>query len=103
MREYNCFCTNVECSEKFNTKWIECTEEESENITCSVCGEVMKCVGHKMHGGIMDFSSKTSEQKKEIIHKRAVDHFNKTDKGDLANYKKKIINDIRKKALGGKL
>lgn len=102
MKEYNYFCTNSECLDKFSNRWISLSEEQSrEPILCLKCLQEMKCVGHRMQaGGFLSFESKTPEQKREIMHKRSVDHFKKTDKGDLANYKQTITNDLKRKAEG---
>jgi len=99
MKKFNYFCTNQECAEKFKTKWIELGQQE--RLFCEGCGSEMKCVGHRMQaGGFLSFESKTPEQKREIMHKRSVDHFKKTDKGDLSNYKRTITEDIKKRAEG---
>ena len=101
MREYNYFCTNDKCSQKFVNIFIPLEDEEKSKFqACSVCGCYMKCVGHKVWGGVLTFESRTPAEKREIMHKRSVAHFKKTDKGDLANYKNTITNNIRKKVEG---
>jgi hypothetical protein len=52
---------------------------------------------------VTTFSSLTPQEKRQMIHKRSVDHFKKTDKGDLANTKKQIMNDIRSRVEGRKI
>lgn len=76
--------------------------ETTEPILCRDCGREMQPV--KQEGpisvNITTFSSKTPQEKREMMHKRSQEHFRKTDKGDLANYKKRMIEDLRRKAEG---
>jgi len=76
--------------------------EPMSPITCKECGQDLQYV--KEAGPITChlnmFESKTPAEKKEMMHKRSVEHFRKTDKGDLANYKKSITDNMRAKAEG---
>jgi hypothetical protein len=82
-------------------KILDITRPQIE-IGCQKCGGALTYI--KEEGAITChlnlFESKTPEQKREIIHKRSVEHFAKTDKGDLANYKKTVNEDLRRRAEG---
>lgn len=76
--------------------------EPSIPILCEECGSELQFIPNEgmpiIH--FNKFDSLTAQDKRALIHKRSQDHFKKTDKGDLANYKKTITNDIRKRAEG---
>ena len=99
IHEFNCFCVNQECELKFKNLTIT-AEKEDDTFICEACGQRLKVVGTKVWGGVLRFDSLTPSQKREVIHKRSMDHFKKTDKGDLANYKQKIIDDNKRMILG---
>ena len=46
------------------------------------------------------FDGLTSTEKRAVIKKRSQEHFRRTDKGDLKNYKQKIINDNKRMVEG---
>ncbi len=80
-------CVNEDCSlyekeilvEKVRFKW----DESSKKLKPS---PLILCLN--------------TQQKREVIKKRSMDHFRKHDKGDLANYKKKIIEDNKRMVRG---
>ena len=105
-------CTNVDCPkfdqevtvskvkmiyDKFLDKMVP-----KDPILCLHCKQDLEYV--REPGPITvhfnQFESMTPQDKRAMIHKRSVDHFKKTDKGDLANYKKQITDDLRRKAEG---
>ena len=105
-------CVNQECSmfdkemtvARVRLYYNKNTEqmELRDLIVCKDCGQELVYI--KQEGPITchfnQFDSLTPQQKREVMHKRSQDHFRKTDKGDLANYKKTITDDIRKRATG---
>jgi len=99
-KTFNCFCINGECSEKFKNIEVNGTDEEIDSFVCDECGGKLKVVGIKTYGGLLRFESLSDTDKKRMIKKRSMDHFKKTDKGDLANYKKKIIEDNKRMTRG---
>ena len=76
--------------------------ETKDSIVCFFCGQELEYVEEpgeiSVHVNV--FESRTPEEKREIMHKRSVDHFNKTDKGDLARYKQQMIDRIKNKVEG---
>jgi hypothetical protein len=87
-------------------RWIWSKEEQrlvqQNAVVCELCGESMEYVEQE---GVPDirinkFKSLSSQERRAIIHKRAIDHFNKTDKGDLANLKKNMIENVKRQATG---
>jgi Holliday junction resolvase RusA-like endonuclease len=105
-------CTNEQCSlfgkeiviEKMKYIYDEVQKEvvPKEPIICKECGNNLEYI--KKDGPIEvmigRFSSMSQEQKRAAMKKRSQDHFKKTDKGDLANYKKQITDKMRRRALG---
>lgn len=102
-------CTNTDCSKfqeqitipKVRFIFNKQTEkmEPSEPIICPECGKDLQHIATDGMPTIHfnKFESLTPQEKKEVMHKRSVDHFKKTDKGDLDNYKKGITNKLRVK------
>ena len=100
-------CVNKECPvfEKEivigRTSWILDPVKKvmvpRNRITCVECGGEMEYV--KEEGEIsvnfLQFDSLSSSEKKEMIHKRSVEHFKKKDKGDLERLKQRIKDDNR--------
>lgn len=77
--------------------------EPSEPIICVSCGESLIQVKNE-HMPIIfynEFDSLSSAQKKEVIHKRSMKHFQKTDKGDLGRHKQRIVDDNKRMVMGG--
>lgn len=74
----------------------------SPEITCKGCGGIMNDIPNQegMNFNFNKFDSLSTQEKRRIMHKRSMDHFNKHDKGDLANYKKKIIDDNKRMVRG---
>lgn len=74
------------------------------NYPCPICHNKMEYVPPKegaVHGfNFNRFDSLTSEQKRDVIKKRSQEHFRRTDKGDLKNYKEKIIRDNKRMVEG---
>ena len=105
-------CTNSSCEnngkeviiEKVRWIWDKQKSEMVLNnpVVCITCGCAMEYIINTgpITCNFNKFDSLTTTEKRRIIHKRSMDHFNKHDKGDLANYKKKIIDDNRNRALG---
>lgn len=99
IHDFNCFCVNKNCELKFQNLTIT-AEKEDDTFVCEACGHRLKVVGQKVWGGVLSFDSLSPQEKRKVIHKRSMDHFKKTDKGDLANYKKTIIDDNKRMLLG---
>ena len=105
-------CVNEDCSlyekeilvEKVRFKWDESSKKlkPSPLILCSECGEELESIptGNTEGFCFNRFDSLNTQQKREVIKKRSMDHFRKHDKGDLANYKKKIIEDNKRMVRG---
>ena len=72
-------------------------------VLCQECEMEMDEIPTGNTGGFFfnKFDSLTTHEKRQVIHKRSMEHFKKKDKGDLANYKQKIIDD-NKRMVGGK-
>lgn len=78
------------------------TLKPSPPITCSECGQELESISTGNLEGFCfnKFDSLNTQQKREVIKKRSQSHFQKHDKGDLANYKKRIIEDNKKMVRG---
>ena len=76
--------------------------EPSMPLLCAECGGELEFVPNDGMPTIHfnKFESMNLQEKKAAMHKRSQDHFKKTDKGDLANYKKSITDNMRKQAEG---
>lgn len=93
---FNYWCTNYECS---NNKMIKIKKKRKlvdEPEYCSVCESRLKLAGEE-YNCIATFGSKTSEQKKEIIKKRAKEHDRTKMKDRVPEIRKRIINNSLKK------
>jgi len=111
---------------KFKCKYEKCAQFDKEQIVakvrfsfdtkqnkmvltgeyrCPECNNLMEYVPEEETAikgfNVNKFEGLPTHEKRKIIHKRSMEHFKKHDKGDLANYKKKIIDD-NKKMVGGK-
>ncbi len=105
-------CVNENCPEKGKVNIIEqlkyIFDDKSSKlkperpIICKECKQEMEEIPTGNTGGFFftKFDSLSTQEKRRILHKRSMDHFKKHDKGDLANYKKKIIEDNKKMARG---
>ena len=105
-------CTNSEC-ELFEKEVIEAQvkfvfdKEEgklkpSPPIICKSCKMELENIptGNLEGFAFNKFDSLSTTDKRKMIHKRSMDHFKKTDKGDLANFKKKIVDDNKRMVRG---
>jgi hypothetical protein len=109
-------CTHEHC-EMFDkevrvasVKWIYSEEKRKlvpmTPIVCEKCGMELEYIKNEgVPSAIQSFSigkfdGLSSSEKRAVMHKRSMDHFKKTDKGDLDRYKKQIILDNRKMAEG---
>lgn len=74
------------------------TLEPSPSILCKECSDRLENIptGNTKGFCFNKFDSLTTSEKRQMLHKRSMNHFQKKDKGDLANYKQKIINDNKK-------
>lgn len=77
--------------------------EPKEPVLCQSCGKEMTQVKNETMPTLLynEFDSMSPDQKREAMHKRSMKHFEKTDKGDLARHKKRIIDDNKRMAMGG--
>ena len=97
-------CTNDDCDKKgqrhsySKVKWTfdNVSKSLKHDVKCSSCGEMMEYIDDKKEGDInvyfASFNAKSTEQKKEILKKRAHLH-NKTKMKDR-------IPEVRKRILG---
>lgn len=89
-RVYNYWCLNDECTV---TKKVRRMKDEAlinEPEYCSECGEPLKLVGEECNC-IALFSSKSPEEKKRILKKRASEHNRTKMKDSVAEIKRRII------------
>lgn len=72
------------------------------DIRCPDCGKELDYVSSEgvPKISINKFDGLPSHEKRKVIQKRSMDHFKKNDKGDLANYKQKIIDDNKRMVQG---
>jgi ribosome biogenesis GTPase A len=102
-------CTNKECPEYDKETTVAKVKMIYDKFTDSVIpSDPIQCRGCKtdltyvkeegpISINISTFNAMNPQEKRQMMHKRSQDHFKKTDKGDLANYKKSIIDNIKQK------
>ena len=88
-RKYNYRCLNSDCKETFIKAW-----RDSENLTtpelCPTCQSEMKLMGEE-YNCVALFSSKSNEEKKVILKKRAAEHTKTKMKDRVQEVRKRII------------
>ena len=105
-------CINDQCSffdkevtvERVKMLYNKLTDqmEPKDPIVCKDCKQDLAYIkqGGEITCHFNSFSSMNPQQKREVLHKRSQDHFKKTDKGDLNNYKKTMTDNLRRQAEG---
>lgn len=108
-------CVNEECINKekeITIPQVSFRYDEIQNkliplkkYLCLVCGKEMQYV-EEVKSGIQGFcftkfNTLSSDQKKEVLHKRSQNHFKKKEEKDLREYKRQILEQNRK-MFGGK-
>lgn len=88
-KQCNYYCTNKDCDIKFQKQTISKEGDENEE-PCPVCGQLMKFIGIQSYGGFLSFNSKSDEDKKKILKKRADDHTRTKMKDRIHHIKKKF-------------
>ena len=88
-RRFNYYCTNPDGEVKFQKQCFENKTFEDEQL-CPVCQEPMKCIGENPHGGYASFASKSDDEKRAILSKRASDHTNTKLKDRVHHIKKQF-------------
>jgi len=92
---YNYRCTNYECSNKGLIKIKKRRGDVNIPEYCHKCESVLKLVGEEFNNVAL-FGSKTPEQKKEIIKRRAKEHDRTKMKDRTQEIRKRIINNSLK-------
>ena len=87
---FNYRCLNWDCSNKKIIKVTKKRRDESRDEFCPECGNKLKLIGEE-YNCIATFGSKTSEEKKAILKKRASEHNRTKMKDRVAEIKKRII------------
>lgn len=90
---FNYKCLNSsQCGNKGLIQVSKLRSEQDTDEFCSVCNTKLKLVG-EVYNCIATFGSKTPEQKKEIIKKRAKEHDRKKMNDRVHEVRKRIINN----------
>lgn len=92
MSTYNYRCL-AGCGETGLQRVFKASAEKDSPTPCSKCGSPMKLMG-EVYNCFASFGSKSPEEKKEVIKKRANEH-TKTKMKDR-------VHEVRKRILGGK-
>lgn len=89
IRKYNYRCLNSDCKEKFVKVWRDSGDINTPE-PCPTCEVAMKLMGEE-YNCLALFSSKSSEEKKEIIRKRAAEHTRTKMKDRVHEVRKRIL------------
>ena len=111
MARFKCINSDCEMADKdvivskirwvFNSSLKKLVSKEP--ILCKVCGEELNFIKNEAIPVVHfnSFDSLDPAQKRDVIHKRSMDHFKKTDKGELARHKQRIIDDNKRAIIQG--
>jgi len=89
---YNYSCINPECGSRSIIRISKDNSLKDRDEFCKKCGKSMKILG-EVYNCVATFDSKSSEEKKSILKRRADEH-NKTKMKDR-------VPEVRKRILGG--
>lgn len=90
MNTYNYRCLGSGCSQTKLQHVIKLESEKDEPEFCRECGSSMKLIG-EVYNCFASFGSKSSEEKKIILKKRASDHTKAKMKDRVTEVRKRIV------------
>lgn len=95
MKKFIYWCPNINECDNRDYVIIEKNKESIEH--CEKCASKMKLMGEKTYGGTQRFKNMSTNEKRNVLKKRSLEH-NKKEINDKRNdIDKKFKNDIREK------